>query len=95
MATLTNSKKSKPPKPLARKDDPVNAEYEDKAKALIKFAMSQRGVDFDGLAEHLASIGVTISPGGLANKISRGGFSSAFLLQCLEALDINVATLPR
>lgn len=95
MATLTKSKKSKPPKPSARKDDPVNAEYEDKAKALIKFAMSQRGVDFDGLAEHLASIGVTISPGGLANKISRGGFSSAFLLQCLEALDINVATLPR
>lgn len=95
MATLTKSKKSPPPKPLARKDDPINAEYEEKAKALLKFAMSQRGVDFDGLADHLASLGVTISPGGLANKISRGGFSAAFLLECMEALDINVATLPR
>lgn len=93
--TLTKSKKSAPPKPSARKDDPINAEYEEKAKALVKFAMSQRGVDLDGLAEHLASMGVSISPGGLANKISRGGFSAAFLLECMEALDINVATLPR
>jgi hypothetical protein len=95
MASLTKTKKVPPPKPSARKDDPVNAEYEEKAKALIKFAMSQRGVDFEGLAEHLASLGVSISPGGIANKISRGGFSTAFLLQCMEALDINVATLPR
>jgi len=95
MATLTKPKKSKPPKPSARKDDPINTEYEEKAKALIKFAMSQRNADFEALAEHLASMGVFISPGGLANKISRGGFSSAFLLQCMEALDINVATLPR
>ncbi len=93
--TLTKSKKSPPPKPSARKDAPINAEYEEKAKAILKFAMSQRNVDFEGLADHLASMGVSISPGGLANKISRGGFSAAFLLECMEALDINVATLPR
>lgn len=93
--SLTKSKKSKPPKPSARKDDPINAEYEEKAKALVKFAMSQRNVDFEALAEHLATMGIPISPGGLANKISRGGFSAAFLLECMEALDINVATLPR
>lgn len=93
--SLTKSKKTKPPKPSARKDDPINAEYEEKAKALLKFAMSQRNVDFEALAEHLASMGISISPGGLANKISRGGFSAAFLLECMEALEINVATLPR
>lgn len=93
--SLTKTKKSKPPKPSARKDDPINAEYEEKAKALLKYAMAQRSVDFEALAEHLASMGVSISPGGLANKISRGGFSAAFLLECMEALDINVATLPR
>jgi len=32
---------------------------------------------------------------GLANKISRGGFGGAFLLQCMEAMDINLAPLPR
>jgi hypothetical protein len=40
-------------------------------------------------------MGVQISAGGLANKISRGGFSSAFLLQCMEAIDVNLAALPR
>lgn len=95
MTSRTLIKRSPPPKAEARKDNPINAEYEDKAKALLRFAMSQRGVTPEELADRLGKMGVDISPGGLANKISRGGFSSAFLLQCMEALDINLAALPR
>ena len=97
MATATKSrpKSAKPPKPEARKEIPVNVEYEEKAKALLRFAMSQRGLGPDALAERLNDMGVEISAGGVANKISRGGFSSMFLLQCMEALEINLATLPR
>ena len=98
MATATKSKKPKkaaPPKQTARKDDPVNVEYEDRSKKLLKYAMSQRGADYEALSEGLAAIGVTISVKGLENKISRGGFSNAFFLQCMDALDINVAALPR
>ena len=95
MATTSKSKKPAPPKSTPRKDNPINAEYEDKAKALVKYAMSQRGVDYSGLAELLNAMGVEISPRGLENKISRGGFSSAFLLQCMESLDINLTALPR
>jgi len=40
-------------------------------------------------------LGVEISAGGVANKISRGGFGAAFLLQCMEALGINLAPLPK
>ncbi|MGB7914158.1 MAG: DUF6471 domain-containing protein [Rhodomicrobium sp.] len=43
----------------------------------------------------MREIGIEISAGGLANKISRGGFSSAFMLQCMEAMGINLAALPR
>lgn len=57
--------------------------------------MAQKGVGVDELAERLNAMGVEISPGGLANKISRGGFGSAFLLQCMEALEVNIVTLPR
>jgi hypothetical protein len=57
--------------------------------------MIQRGIDVEELAARLNEMGVQISPGGLANKISRGGFSSAFLLQCMEAMDINLTALPR
>ena len=97
MTTATKSRHelAKPPKPERRKTIPVNAEYEEKAKALLRFAMSQRGVGPDELAERLTRIGVEISAGGVANKISRGGFSSMFLLQCMDALEINLAALPR
>jgi hypothetical protein len=87
--------RSLPPKPEARKDNPINVEFEDRAKALLRYAMTQRGVSVEELAERLEKMGVQISAGGLANKISRGGFSSAFLLQCMDAMNINLATLPR
>ncbi len=94
-ATLAKKKKKLPPKPEARKALPVNAEYEEKAKALLRYAMSQRGIGPEELADRLDKMGIEISAGGVANKISRGGFSSTFLLQCMDALEINLATLPR
>lgn len=39
------------------------------------------------LAERLAKIGVTETERNLNNKISRGGFSAAFLLQCMLAIE--------
>lgn len=95
MPTATLTKRPKPPKPEPRKAEPINAEYEEKAKALLRYAMAQKGIGIEELAAQLGDLGVDISAGGLANKISRGGFSSAFLLQCMEAMDINLAALPR
>jgi hypothetical protein len=57
--------------------------------------MSQKGIGPEELAAKLTEMGIQISAGGLANKISRGGFSSAFLLECMEAMGINLAPLPR
>ena len=87
--------RSLPPKPEARKTIPINAEYEEKAKALLRFSMSQKSVSVEELALRLNAMGIEISPGGLANKISRGGFGSSFLLQCMDALEVNLAPLPR
>ena len=95
MATATKPKKAKPPKASARKDNPVNVQYEALAKSEIKKAMTARGADWDALANNLHALGVEISSKGLENKISRGGFSAAFMLQCLEALEMNFAVLKR
>ena len=95
MLDTTLAKRRLPPKSEARKDNPVNAAFEEKAKALLRYAMAQKGIGIDELAARLEKMGVQISAGGLANKISRGGFSSAFLLQCMEAMGINLAALPR
>ena len=95
MNTMTAPKRAKPPKQSARKEDPVNAEYEKKAKAFLRYAMTQKGVGPEELSERLSKIGVEISAGGLANKISRGGFSASFLMQCADALGVELITISR
>lgn len=69
------------------KDNPVTIEYETKAKNLLKGELKRRGITYAQLAEKLAAIGVVENEKNLNNKISRGGFSAAFLLQCLEAIN--------
>lgn len=69
-----------------RKDDPINQEFETLAKNLLKGELKRRGVTYAQLAEKLADIGVQENERNLNNKISRGGFSAAFLLQCLKAV---------
>ena len=84
-----------PPKPVARKNTEVNRAFEDKAKDLVREAMKEKGVSVDQLTARLEQIGVKMSSGGVANKISRGGFSSAFLLQCMDALDVDLEPVLR
>jgi hypothetical protein len=69
-----------------RKTNPVNVEYETKAKNLLKAELKRRGVTYAQLAGKLADLGVGETERNLNNKISRGGFSAAFLLQCLTAI---------
>ena len=70
-----------------RKNDPVTQEYETLAKNLLKGELKRRGVTYAQLAEKLSAMGVQENERNLNNKISRGGFSAAFLLQCLRAID--------
>jgi len=88
MATRVQEKPktSPPPEPKARRELPINAEYGDKAKAVLRQAIKDADADYEALAAKLNEMGVEISARGLENKISRGGFSAAFLLQCLDAL---------
>jgi hypothetical protein len=69
-----------------RKADPVNVEYETKAKNLLKAELKRKGVTYAQLAEKLAAMDIHETERNLNNKISRGGFSAAFLLQCLAAI---------
>lgn len=69
-----------------RKDDPVNQEFETLAKNLLKGELKRRGITYAQLAEKLAALGVNENERNLNNKIARGGFSAAFLLQCLNAI---------
>lgn len=86
--TKPKPKRSLPPAPEARKALPINSEYEDKAKALLRSMLTESGNDYEALASKLNAKGIEISARGLENKISRGGFSAAFLLQCADVLNV-------
>jgi hypothetical protein len=62
-------------------------EWAVKAKNLLKAELKRKGVGYRDLSERLKEMGTDLSEQGVANKISRGGFSAAFLLQCLEAIE--------
>ena len=68
------------------KSDASTVEYETRAKNLLKGELKRRGITYAGLAEKMAAIGVVENERNLNNKISRGGFTAAFLLQCLGAI---------
>ncbi len=76
------------------KDKPTTQAYEAKAKNLLKGELKRRGVTYAQLVEKLAVIGVTETERNLNNKISRGGFTVAFMLQCLEAIGCRSVHLP-
>jgi len=60
--------------------------WETKAANLLKSELKRKGVTYAQLVEKLAGIGISEKEVNVANKLSRGKFSAAFMLQCLEAI---------
>ncbi len=65
----------------------VNKDWNIEAKSLLKAELTRRNMTFKDLSERLESIHVYDNSTNLSNKINRGSFSAAFLLQCLNAID--------
>jgi hypothetical protein len=56
---------------------------------LVRSEMARRGIGYKQLAAALAAHGVAIDERILRNKVARGTFSAAFLLQLLRAMRIT------
>ena len=65
---------------------PTQTEWETKAANLLKAELKRKGVTYAQLVERLAAIGISEKEVNVANKLSRGKFSAAFMLQCLSAI---------
>lgn len=65
---------------------PEQSEWEQKAANLLKAELKRKGVTYAQLVERLAELGISEKEANVANKLSRGKFSAAFLLQCLQAV---------
>lgn len=71
------------------KSNPATQEFEARAKNLLKAELKRKGVTYAQLAEKLGELGVQENERNINNKISRGGFTAAFMLQCLEAIGVK------
>ncbi len=60
-------------------------EYQEFTKNILKAELKRHGVSYRELADRLEKIGLSETERNLANKISRGGFSAVFFLECLDA----------
>jgi hypothetical protein len=72
--------------------------YEDRdwtahTKGLLRGEMVKRQISYAGLVEKLGAIGIRETEANLRNKISRGGFTGAFLIQCLVAMGVTTLRL--
>ena len=68
-------------------------EWAEKAKNLLKAELKRRGVGYRELAEKLTAMGTPETDRNLANKISRGGFTAGFFIQCLSAIGAHTLRL--
>ncbi len=60
--------------------------WQEQLKRRLKAELKRKSITYGALAARLTAMGSPESEANLANKISRGSFSAAFLLQCLNAM---------
>ncbi|SMH56663.1 DUF6471 domain-containing protein [Maritimibacter sp. HL-12] len=63
---------------------PDHTEWESKAANILKAELKRKGVTYAQLADMIGDKEVNIR-----NKLSRGKFSAAFLLQALDAVEVS------
>lgn len=71
----------------------TQTEWEAKAANILKAELKRKGVTYAKLVEKLDDMGISEREANIANKLSRGKFSAAFLLQCLSAIGSTVLHL--
>lgn len=64
-------------------------DWESRVANILKAELKRKGVTYAQLVEKLAAIGVEEKEVNIRNKLSRGKFTAAFFLQCLDALGLD------
>lgn len=68
-------------------------DWQDRVKGMLKAELKRRNVGYRELAEKLTAMGQPDTELNIKNKISRGGFTAVFLVQCLEAIGCTTLRL--
>jgi hypothetical protein len=61
-------------------------DWHGEVKGILRGELKRRNMTYRELAERLAALGVHETERNITNKVSRGGFSAVFFVQCLRAM---------
>jgi Domain of unknown function (DUF6471) len=64
-------------------------DWQAQAKGIIRGEFKRRNRSYKDLADRFHQICVKQTDKNLVNKIARGGFTTAFLVQCMEAIGVQ------
>jgi len=71
----------------------TDAYWKTRVRQLLKAELARRGISYKELSARLTTLGVPESDQNIANKLSRGGFSAVFLIQCMDAIECKTLRL--
>ena len=66
-----------------------DTEWQARVKNILKAELKRRGVSYKQLCELLEAQGIHETERNINNKISRGGFTAVFFVQCLETIGVK------
>ncbi len=64
-------------------------EHEARVAGILKAELKKAGVTYGQLSEKLNEMGINEKPANITNKLARGKFSAAFMVQCLDAIGVR------
>ena len=72
---------------------PEHTDWELMAANILKAELKRKDVTYSQLVEKLAALGISEKEVNVRNKLSRGKFTAAFLIQCLSAIGVTALQL--
>lgn len=73
--------------------NPPDEKAQERVKGLLKAELARRHISYRDLADRLGALGVKDNERNIANKLSRGTFTAAYFIQCLDAIECRVLRL--
>lgn len=70
-----------------------DTDWQARVKGILKAELKRKGMSYRDLADKLGAIGVRDTELNIKNKISRGGFTAVFFVQCLTAIGCQTVRL--
>lgn len=70
-----------------------DVDWQAHVKGILKAELKRRHVGYKHLADLLGKLGIQETEANIKNKISRGGFTAVFFVQCLQAIGCHTVHL--